>query len=88
MHPVITEKTSQLAQNKIFTFQVNINSNKNQIAKTIEGLFGVTVNTVRVITRKGKEKRVGRKMVSKMLPDTKIAYITLKKGTIDLFPQS
>ena len=86
--PVITEKTTRLSQEKVYAFQVNTDVNKHQVAETIEKLYSVEVDTVRMMTRKGKEKKVGRKMMIKKLADTKIAYIKLKKGTIDLFPQS
>ncbi len=86
--PLVTEKSTEQAKNKVYLFEVHTEANKNQIKSVIEQLFKVTVSSVRVSTRKGKEKRVGRKMISKQLPDTKIAYITLKDGSIDLFPQA
>lgn len=65
-----------------------MDANKFQIAQTIEKLYGVEVDSIRMMTRKGKEKRVGRKMITKRMPDIKIALVKVKKGTIDLFPQS
>ena len=88
IEPVITEKTSKLAQNKVYAFQVHKNTNKAVIAETIEHLFGVEVAAVRIMNKEGKAKRVGRRKKTKKMPDTKVAYITLKKGNIDLFPQS
>lgn len=87
-HPVITEKTTQSAKSKVYAFEVHEDANKHQIAETVEQLFKVKVATVRITIRKGKEKRVGRKMKTTMLPDRKIAYVYLKEGTIDLFPQN
>ncbi|MFA9288829.1 MAG: 50S ribosomal protein L23 [Weeksellaceae bacterium] len=86
--PLITEKTTKLTQEKVYSFYVNPNSTKFQITQVIQDLFKVEVENVRVITRKGKAKRAGRRMVTKMLPNKKIAYIRLKKGTIELFPQA
>ncbi len=86
--PFITEKASRLAQNKVYTFHVKKDVNKMQIASTIEKLYGVEVDAVRISVRKGKDKRVGKRMMTKKMPDTKIAFVSVKKGTIDLFPQS
>ncbi len=86
--PLVTEKSTQLAQSKVYLFEVNSNANKHQVAKTVEELFNVKVANVRISVRKGKEKRVGRKMVTKQLPDIKIAYVRLAEGSIDLFPQA
>ncbi len=86
--PLVTEKTTRLAQDKVYAFQVNPKANKHQVTEVVEQFYKVEVDNVRMITRKGKEKRVGRKMMTKQMPDTKIAYIRVKKGTIDLFPQA
>ncbi len=86
--PVLTEKGVNLARVNQYMFEVNEDANKNQVKTAIESLYGVEVATIRVMVRKGKERRVGRKMMTKKLPDKKIAVIILKKGTIDLFPQA
>jgi len=86
--PIITEKTTQLSQNKIYVFEVNTQANKDTIATALETLFKVKVGSVKTIMRKGKIKRVGRKLIPKKRPDIKIAYITILEGAIDLFPQS
>ena len=87
-NPVITEKTTRLAQTNVYAFEVNKNANKFQIAETIAKIYGVEIGSVHMMTRKGKEKRVGRKMITKQMPDKKIALIQVTKGTIDLFPQA
>lgn len=86
--PVLTEKGVNLARVNQYMFEVNEDANKNQVKTAIESLYGVEVDTIRIMVRKGKERRVGRKMMTKKLPDKKIAVIILKKGTIDLFPQT
>ncbi|OGK35903.1 50S ribosomal protein L23 [Candidatus Roizmanbacteria bacterium RIFCSPLOWO2_01_FULL_38_12] len=88
IRPIITEKSSTLAQASVYAFEVNKRANKHQISKALEDLYKVSISSVSVITRKGKEKRIGRRMVPRILPDKKIAYIKVTKGTIDLFPQS
>lgn len=86
--PIITEKTSQLSQNKVYTFEVNPQADKDKVAQTLETLFKVKVGSVKTVIRKGKIKKVGRKLIPKKRPDIKIAYVTLLEGNIDLFPQS
>ena len=86
--PLVTEKSTQFAQKKVYLFEVHTDANKYQVKQTVEELFKVKVASVRISIRKGKSKKVGRKMIVKELPNIKIAYITLKDGSIDLFPQA
>lgn len=86
--PILTEKATQLAQKKIYMFQVSRLTNKYQIKDAMEKLYSVKVGKVAVTTRKGKTRRFGRKMTTKKLADTKVAYITLKEGKLDMFPQT
>ena len=37
---------------------------------------------------KGKVKKVGKRQVEKKATDKKIAYVTVKKGTINVFPKA
>ncbi len=86
--PILTEKATQLAQQKVYMFQVHKFANKYQIRQVLEKLYPVKVKEVAVAIRKGKIRRVGRKMSPRKLPDKKIAYITLKEGKLDIFPQA
>jgi len=88
LKPLVTEKSTQQVKDNVYGFIVNIQAGKSQIAKTVESIYKVTVDSVRTITRKGKIRRVGKKMVAKDMPDKKIAYVKLSKGTIDLFPKA
>ncbi len=85
--PVITEKTTQLLKQGYYAFEVDRRANKNQIKEAVESLFGVKVETIKTIKRKGKVKRKGRRWTKVQLPDKKIAYVKLKEGHIDLFPK-
>ena len=59
--PIITEKSSDLTQNKnTFVFSVDVNANKTQIKQAIEKIFNVKVESVNTINVKPKKKRVGR----------------------------
>ena len=81
--PVVTEKSTTLSENNQIVFLVNINSNKIDIKKSIELIYGVKVGSVNVIRVKGKTKvfkgKVGKRS------DYKKAIISLPKGqSIDL----
>lgn len=86
--PLLTEKGTTLANNKVYLFEVNRKANKHMVKETLEKLYKVKVSDVKIMIRKGKKKRVGRKMTVKSLPSRKIAFIKLSEGKIDLFPQA
>lgn len=88
LKPLVTEKSTQKAKENTYGFVVNIHAGKNQISETVESLYKVTVESVRTVIRKGKVRRVGKRMAPKGMGDRKIAYVKLSKGTIDLFPQA
>lgn len=88
LKPIQTEKATNMARTNTYTFEVDRDANKNQIAHVLEQLYKVKVSQIRVMNRKGKTRRAGRKMQTRELPDKKVAYITLKEGTIDLFPKA
>ena len=54
--PVVTEKSNDELQEGKYTFKVNKKATKVEIAKAVEKLFEVKVNTMKV---NGKKKRVG-----------------------------
>lgn len=85
--PVITEKSvhSAAAENT-YTFEVQRNAHKNQIAEAVAEMYGVTVESVRTVMRQPKATRTGRKRMQAIQPRTKKALVTLKKGdNITLF---
>ncbi|MBI3366088.1 50S ribosomal protein L23 [Candidatus Roizmanbacteria bacterium] len=86
--PVLTEKATNLAKEKTYMFEIALKANKDQVKNTLEKLYSVKVGRVRIMIRKGKERRVGRRMKSKRLSDTKVAFVELIDGKIDLFPQA
>ena len=88
LQPVVTEKATELVQSNVYTFIVHEDANKNQIREVLEKLYKVKVGTVKVTLRKGKVKKVGKKMILKKQPNKKIAYVKLIEGKIDLFPQA
>ena len=57
--PVITEASMDRIANKTYTFKVAKNATKPEIAKAVEVMFGVKVDTVNTINMKRKAKRQG-----------------------------
>ena len=83
--PVITEKSVSAMADKKYTFRVANDSNKIEIAKAVEEIFGVKVAKVNTISMKGKHRRVGR--FEGYTSDWKKAVVTLTEDskTIEFF---
>ncbi len=83
--PVITEKSVAALSEKKYTFRVADGSNKIEIAKAVEEIFGVQVAKVNTISMKGKKRRMGRH--EGYTSDWKKAVVTLKEDskTIEFF---
>ncbi|GHV29060.1 50S ribosomal protein L23 [Clostridia bacterium] len=73
--PIITEASIKRLQEKKYTFKVAKNSNKIEIAKAVEEVFGVKVKKVNTMNVMGRQKRFGRQIGIK--PDWKKAIVTL-----------
>ena len=58
--PHISEKASVLTESNKYTFKVHKSSNKLEIKKSIEGIYGVTVLDVNMIKIPHKKRRLGR----------------------------
>ena len=85
--PILTEKATNLVQSNVYMFEVDKRANKFQIKQALEKLYKVKTGEVKIMIRKGKEKKAGKKMQIKRMADRKIAFIKLIEGKIDLFPQ-
>jgi len=84
--PIITEKTLKLAKRNWYTFGVPLNSNKNELKKSIEKTFGVNVLAIRTAVVKGKSRRSLRTRKTRKLSDWKKVLVLLKEGQkIDFF---
>lgn len=83
--PVITEASMDRIANKTYTFKVAKNATKPEIAKAVEVMFGVKVDTVNTINMKRKAKRQG--YTSGYTAAWKKAIVTLKPDskTIEFF---
>lgn len=61
VRPLVTEKsTDKLEREGSYSFVVDRNANKVEIAQAIEEIFNVKVADVRTMQYRGKEKRLGR----------------------------
>ena len=82
--PHISEKATDLAEKNKYTFKVYNNTNKPEIKKSVEGIYGVNVLDVNIIKAPRKKRRMGRTEGFKKA-FTK-AVVTVKEGQkIELF---
>jgi len=76
--PIITEKSTLVAEENKIIFRVSMDATKPEIKEAVERLFKVDVTKVNTIVVKGKTKRfrghLGRRS------DYKKALVTLKDG--------
>ena len=81
--PVVSEKSYGLLDANKYTFIVRPDANKTEIKIAVEKVFGVKVDSVNTINRKGKSRRtkfgIGKRK------DTKRAIVSLREGSIDIF---
>ena len=57
LRPWVTEKATLLMEKNQYVFEVAVESNKIEIRKAIEEIFGVQVKAVNTLNVKGKLKR-------------------------------
>lgn len=76
--PMVTEKSTMVAEGNWVAFEVEGNATKPEIKQAVETLFKVTVERVNTLNRKGKTKRF--RMIKGQQSDRKLAYIRLKDG--------
>lgn len=83
--PLITEKLDKAREkHRQYSFVVDQDATKHDIARAVSTLFKVTVEDVRTTIMRGKIKRLGRSMGKR--PNFKKAFVILKEGDkIELF---
>lgn len=82
-NPIITEKTTLLANDNKIVFEVAPSADKQEIKAAVEFLFKVKVEAVNTINQNGKLKIFRGKLGKRK--NYKKAVVTLAKGqTIDL----
>ncbi|WP_077616516.1 50S ribosomal protein L23 [Caenibacillus caldisaponilyticus] len=80
--PVITERSTELMEQKKYTFIVDRRANKSEIKRAVEEIFGVKVAKVNTMNYDGKPKRFGR--FTGYTPKRKKAIVTLTPDSKDL----
>ncbi len=78
LRPVITEKSMLEANAGRYTFEIAPEANKHEVKEAVEGAFKVDVQGVRILTARGKTRRVGRKIGRR--PDRRKAVVRLAAG--------
>ncbi|MFG0325837.1 MAG: 50S ribosomal protein L23 [Phycisphaerales bacterium JB037] len=82
--PVLTEKSTAMAEENTYAFEVDRRSNKDEIKAAIEELYGVRVENVRTLMTKGRRRRLRYGWVNG--GKVKKAMVRLAEGeSIDLF---
>ena len=76
--PHISEKSSILAEENKYVFKVEARSNKPEIKKSVEGIYGVNVLSVKIIKAPAKKRRLGKTEGFKK--GFKKAVVTIKEG--------
>ncbi len=78
--PIISEQSLKLSKLGLYTFEVEREANKRQIAQLISQKFNVEVISVNTISTPGKLKRQRSRMGSFTTSGQKKAIVRLKKG--------
>jgi large subunit ribosomal protein L23 len=84
--PVISEKSYSLIDQNAYTFLVHPKANKTEIRQAVETIWGVRVEKVNTLNRRGKSKRF--RFTTGRRSDTKRAVVKLVPGdSIEIFEQ-
>ena len=82
--PIVTEKSTLLADQGRYVFEVETSASKHDIARAVEWAFDVKVIKVNTLKVPGKMKQYGRRPSKQ--PDWKKAIVSLQAGdSIQLF---
>lgn len=76
--PHLTERTTDLSEQRKYVFKVITKTNKIEIKKAIEGLYGVEVTKVNIVNIPSKTRQYKR--IKGTRPGYKKAVVTLKPG--------
>ncbi|MDF7682066.1 50S ribosomal protein L23 [Lactobacillus sp. ESL0679] len=82
LRPVITEKSTNLMDDKKYTFNVLLTATKTQVRIAVEEIFDVKVKKVNIMNVRGKDKRVGR--YAGKTARTRKAIVTLTDDSNDI----
>ena len=85
IRPIITENSMDMAADKKYAFKVAQDSNKTEVRKAIEEIFGVDVAKVNIVNVNGKKKRLGRTFGTTSSYKKAIVTLTPDSKEIELF---
>ena len=86
IRPIVSEKSYNLLEDNVYTFEVHPDSSKPEIKDAVEFIFDVDVLKVNTLNRKGKTTRNRRTNSKGSRPNRKRAFVTLAEGdSIELF---
>jgi large subunit ribosomal protein L23 len=86
IRPVVSEKSYSLMDRNVYVFVVDPRATKVDVRQAVERAFGVRVDKVNTLNRRGKATRNRRTNTVGHKPSTKRAIVTLHPGDkIDLF---
>jgi large subunit ribosomal protein L23 len=86
IRPVVSEKSYALMDRNVYVFVVDPRATKIDVRHAVEKAFGVRVDKVNTLNRKGKVTRQRKTNTVGHRSDTKRAIVTLHAGDkIDLF---
>lgn len=84
VRPIQTEKAYREEAKRTYMFVAEDGASKQEIAKTVEKQYNVTVTGVRITIRKGKKTKFSKGKHAypgtTTRADKRIAYVTLKEG--------
>ena len=83
--PIITENTMDMAADKKYAFKVAKDSNKTEVRKALEEIFGVDVAKVNIVNVNGKKKRLGRTFGTTSSYKKAVVTLTPDSKEIELF---
>ena len=91
IRPIFTEKMSRLEEERKYSFQVMVGTNKLEVKKAVEMMFDVSVKKVSTSNHSGKKKNMTVRSGGRTIrtngrrSNWKKAIVTLKEGdAIDL----
>ena len=87
IRPIITENSMDMAADKKYAFKVAKESNKTEIRKAIEEIFGVEVAKVNIVNVSGKRKRLGRTFGTTSSYKKAVVTLTPDSKEIELFQE-
>lgn len=82
---LITEKSTKLAETKVYTFEVAQDANKVEVKQAIEAIWDRKVESVRIVNVRKKPRKMGR--YEGFVPAVKKAIVKLDKDAkpLDVF---